>query len=525
MASLSAPRPGPAVRPPAVAFRVASDARLTKLAAAGSEGAMAAIFERHHQALYRYCCSIVGNEHDGADALQNAMVKALRALPGETRQIALRPWLYRIAHNESISLLRARRPDSGLDTVAHLSDAAAAGAVESRQRLRSLAEDLRELTERQRGALLMRELGGLEFTEVAEALQTSAAAVKQSVYEARCALQAMQEGRAMDCDAVRRTLSDGDRRMLRGMRMRGHLRDCAHCSAFEMSLRERPAQLQALLPPLPVAAAAGMLHSILGGGGAGSGGGVATGLVGTAKVTTGLSLAAKAATVVAVSATVAGGAAYAVPELRSDSPKRPAAGANAAAGHAASRASAAMRAGGSGVGYRRDARAAATGTAGAGAPAEDPGTLGAGNASGAGKPAGTPGGRPSGAGRPAGTPGGRPSGAGKPAGTPGGRPSAAGRPAGTPGGRLSGAGKPAGTPAERPSGAGKPAGTPSANTPAAGKPAGTPAGGSPGHAPAHPAGGAPSAAAGAGGSSSSSPSGSGPPAGAPAVADAPGGTP
>ncbi|MDX6537480.1 MAG: hypothetical protein QOD37_1821, partial [Gaiellales bacterium] len=241
MASLSAPRPGPVIRPPAVAVRVASDTRLTKLAAAGSEGAMAAIFERHHQALYRYCASIVGNEHDAADALQNTMLKAMRALRGETRQIALRPWLYRIAHNESISLLRARRPDGDLDAAAHLCDAAAAGAIESRERLRSLAADMRELTERQRSALLMRELGGLEFTEVAEALQTSPAAVKQSVYEARCALQAMQEGRAMDCDAVRRTLSDGDRRTLRGMRMRGHLRDCAHCSAFEMSLRERPA--------------------------------------------------------------------------------------------------------------------------------------------------------------------------------------------------------------------------------------------------------------------------------------------
>jgi RNA polymerase sigma factor (sigma-70 family) len=529
MASLSTPRPGPVVRPPAVAFRIASDARLTKLAAAGSEGAMAAIFERHHQALYRYCASIVGNEHDAADALQNTMMKAMRALPGETRQIALRPWLYRIAHNESISLLRARRPDGDLDAAAHLSDAAAAGAIESGERLRSLAADLRELTERQRSALLMRELGGLEFTEVADALQTSAAAVKQSVYEARCALQAMQEGRAMDCDAVQRTLSDGDRRMLRGMRMRGHLRDCAHCNAFEISLRERPAQLQALLPPLPVAAAAGMLHSILGGGGAGSGGGVATGLVGTAKVTTGLSLAAKAATVVAVSATVAGGAAYAVPALRSDTPKPPPAGAHsvgAGASSATPAASPGALAAGSGVSGQRGVGAGASASdasaaAGAGVAAGDRSALAAGNGSGAGKPAGTPAGRPSGAGKPAGTPAGRPSGAGKPAGTPAGRPSGAGKPAGTPSGRPSGAGKPAGTPAGKPSGAGKPAGAPAASPPAAG----TPAGGSSGSAaPAHNGGGAPPAGATAGGTSSA-PAGTGPPAGTPASADPHAGTP
>jgi RNA polymerase sigma factor (sigma-70 family) len=177
MQSVSAPRSGPVVRPPAVTFRLASDARLARAAASGSDGAMAAIFERHHQSLHRYCHSILGNSHDAADALQNTMVKALRALPGETRTIELRPWLYRIAHNESISLLRARRTDSHLDAAAHVSDPAAANVVQSRERLRSLTEDLEELTERQRGALLMRELGGLPFTEIATALQTSASAV------------------------------------------------------------------------------------------------------------------------------------------------------------------------------------------------------------------------------------------------------------------------------------------------------------------------------------------------------------
>ncbi|MEA2220339.1 MAG: hypothetical protein QOJ35_2965, partial [Solirubrobacteraceae bacterium] len=304
MESVTVTRPAPVLRPPAVALRLASDARLARLAAAGSDGAMAAIFERHHQALHRYCYSIVGNGHDAADALQNTLVKALRSLPGETREIALRPWLYRIAHNESISLLRARRHDSDLAAAAHVHDPAAASVVESRDRLRALAEDLGELTERQRGALLMRELGGLEVAEIAAALGSSVAGVKQSVYEARCALQAMEEGRAMDCDAVRRTLSDGDRRMLRGMRMRGHLRDCAGCSDFERALRSRPAQLAAIVPPLPGAAAAAILHGVLGGGGGGGGGGgLGAGLATSAKATAGLSLGLKAASVAVVTAT------------------------------------------------------------------------------------------------------------------------------------------------------------------------------------------------------------------------------
>jgi RNA polymerase sigma factor (sigma-70 family) len=291
-------------------LRLLSDERLARLAAGGSQAAFAAIFERHHQALHRYCHSILGNGHDAADALQNTMFKALRALPGETRQIALRAWLYRIAHNESISLLRTRRPDSNLEMAAYVSDPAAEGIVESRERLRRLTEDLRELTEQQRGALLMRELGGLPFTDVAGALQISAAAAKQSVYEARRALQAMQEGRAMDCDVVRRTLSDGDRRMLRAMKMRGHLRTCAGCRDFQTALRRRPSQLVALTQPLQLAKAAAILHGLLGGAAHGGGGGLTASLVASAKSGAVHSVGAKVATTVVIAGSVAGGVLY-----------------------------------------------------------------------------------------------------------------------------------------------------------------------------------------------------------------------
>src|ERR1051326_7578257 len=86
-----------------------SDARLARRAAKRDERAFAAIFRRYHQEIYRFCLSILGNAEDARDALQNTMVKALQALPGEERQIELRPWLYRVAHNESIDLVRKRR--------------------------------------------------------------------------------------------------------------------------------------------------------------------------------------------------------------------------------------------------------------------------------------------------------------------------------------------------------------------------------------------------------------------------------
>src|SRR5437667_11510872 len=93
----------------ALAGRRSTDERLAQLVSRGSTRAFALLYRRHHQALYRYCCAIVRNADDAQDALQSAMLRALVALQAEQRDLAVRPWLFRIAHNEAVSLLRRRR--------------------------------------------------------------------------------------------------------------------------------------------------------------------------------------------------------------------------------------------------------------------------------------------------------------------------------------------------------------------------------------------------------------------------------
>ncbi len=288
-------------------MRVLSDDRLVRRAAAGSERAFAAIFDRYHQRLYRYCLGIVGNSQDAQDALQNAMVKVLRALPGEERRIELKPWLYRIAHNESIELLRRRRETRSLDAEQAAPGPGVAGEVASRERLRRLLSDLDQLPESQRGALVMRELAGLDFEEIGSALGTSAAVARQALYEARLSLRQMDEGREMSCAAVTRALSDGDGRVARRRDLRAHLRACPSCRRFSQEIESRQRDL-AVLSPLPAAAAAGLLQGLLGGHG-GAGGGVAAALGGGAAKTVGASAALKGAATVAVVAAIGVGAA------------------------------------------------------------------------------------------------------------------------------------------------------------------------------------------------------------------------
>jgi RNA polymerase sigma factor (sigma-70 family) len=253
---------------------VSGDARLARLAAVGDQRAFAAIFERYHQPLYRYCRSIVGNDEDAQDALQNTMAKVLQALPGEEREVALKPWLYRIAHNEAIELVRRRRPHVDLEGI----EASAPGVEEEsavRERLRQLTSDLSNLPERQRGALVMRELSGLSYSEIAKAFATSPAVAKQAVYEARVALQEQAEGREMDCRSVRASISERDGRILRGRRLRAHLRGCDGCRSFRDGIGARRADFAVLAPPLPAVAAATMFHSLVGGASQGGGAGVA----------------------------------------------------------------------------------------------------------------------------------------------------------------------------------------------------------------------------------------------------------
>ncbi|MDE3134802.1 MAG: sigma-70 family RNA polymerase sigma factor [Acidobacteriota bacterium] len=314
---------GSSQRAPGLPTRLLSDERLAQAVAAGNEHAFTTLFKRYHQQLYRYSRSITGNDEDAQDALQSALTKALVALREGRRNAPVRPWLFRIVHNESISLIRSR--GTAQDLPAELAAShAVVDSVEQRERLTLLIADLRELPERQRGALVMRELSGLSHEEIAQALQVSVGAAKQVILEARRSLLEFAEGRAMTCDAIQQILSDADRRSLRSRKVRAHLRDCASCSAFAAAIPDRRADMLALAPALPAAAAVGLLAKLTGASsGHGSGGGM--GLVaGTAAKGVGVSVSAKVAAA-AGAAVVATATVGAVTVLPRSTPAKPAA--------------------------------------------------------------------------------------------------------------------------------------------------------------------------------------------------------
>jgi RNA polymerase sigma factor (sigma-70 family) len=169
-------------------MRLQSDERLAELAIDGHEAAFAAIVDRYRAPLLRYCAGIVGASR-AEDAVQQVLINAHDALNRTSDVRHLRSWLYRIAHNASLNVLRAVRDDVPLDpSHAALADGPAA-AFERAERLRSTLDAVRHLPERQRAALVLRELEGRSHKEIAEALGVTQGSARQHLMRARTAVR------------------------------------------------------------------------------------------------------------------------------------------------------------------------------------------------------------------------------------------------------------------------------------------------------------------------------------------------
>jgi RNA polymerase sigma factor (sigma-70 family) len=257
----------------------AGDGRLVEQVRRGNDAAFEVVFERHGAAILAFCRHMLGSPEEAEDAVQYTFAAAYRDLMrGGEREIVLKPWLFTIARNRCVSLLRARREVPG--GVAEVESRAAAEAglaeqVEERDDLRRLVADLRDLPHEQRAALLLTELGDLSHAEVADVLGCEVGRVKGLVFRARSALIARREARETSCERIREQLANLRGGALRRTELRLHVGDCPGCRAYRDQVRQ---QRQMLAAALPVAPTLGLKSSVLAaiGLGGGSAGGAAT---------------------------------------------------------------------------------------------------------------------------------------------------------------------------------------------------------------------------------------------------------
>lgn len=280
----AAARPARLVATPLLRLR--SDEQLVRLFRAGNEEAFRTIHDRFRARLLAYARQMLGaSRADAEDVLQDVFVRAYAALRANDRDVSLRAWLYRIAHNRCIDELRrpAGAQDASPDALELLPAPASdpQAAVEQRESLRRLVEDVQRLPEQQRSALLMREISGMAYQDLATVLDVTVPAVKSLLVRARIGLAQASEARDTACAAIRADLADAHERGVRASGLvRRHLHDCGGCRAYRRELKSLDARLAALVPAVGPLALVAKLLGI--GGGAAAGGSAASGGAATA---------------------------------------------------------------------------------------------------------------------------------------------------------------------------------------------------------------------------------------------------
>ncbi len=217
---------------------------------------------------------LAGSHADAEDVLQDVFVRAYPGLRANGRELSLRPWLYRIAHNRCVDELRRPMPPV-LEPLELAPSPAGDPVVQSEQResLRRLIVDIRRLPDQQRSALLMREMSGMAYGEIAGVLELSVPAVKSLLVRARVGLAAALQARDTACQEIRTELATAHDRGVRPSGLaRRHLHDCSGCRDYRSELRSVSRQLAALAPAIGPLGALARLLGLESGGGAAAGG-------------------------------------------------------------------------------------------------------------------------------------------------------------------------------------------------------------------------------------------------------------
>lgn len=233
-----------------VRLRIASDDALVGAIRRGDPRAFEALYERHSGELQSFCVYMLGSRADAEDALQATFAAAYRSLRGEERPIALRAWLFAIARNHCLTILRRRHPTVELDGEPAL-HGDPARELELREEVRDTLVRLSELPERQRAAMVLAELRGFSQAEIGTVLGVRPEQVKALVYQARSDLISERRAREVDCHEIREEISSARGSALLRGRLRRHVRSCEDCRSFAAGVSRQRRQLNGLIPFAP----------------------------------------------------------------------------------------------------------------------------------------------------------------------------------------------------------------------------------------------------------------------------------
>ncbi len=189
----------------------ADDHELVEACKAGDRRAFQALFQRYERKVYAVAYGFLRNPEDALDVTQEAFIKVHRYLPKFEGQSSFYTWLYRIVANLCIDHLRraGRKKDVEFDDqLRHDADNEAsasqlpisslgdpAKAVRNKEILAAVETSLDELSEKHRMVIVMRELQGLSYADMAKAMNCSKGTIMSRLFHARRNMQKLLKQR------------------------------------------------------------------------------------------------------------------------------------------------------------------------------------------------------------------------------------------------------------------------------------------------------------------------------------------
>jgi RNA polymerase sigma factor (sigma-70 family) len=261
----------------AASLSSASDDELIAEIIVGSNAAFEVLYQRHSPGMLAMARQLLDSPTEAEDAVQHAFLASYRELESGVTPTYPRAWLYAIARNRCLTLIRDRREVAA--EVAEPSTVGLAEEVERRSDLRDLLRDMRRLPEEQRTALALFEMGGLTQAEIAKVMRIDTGRVKALVFQARSNLIHARAASDATCSSVRSQLSTLRGGRLNTRELRNHVRDCEGCAEYAIAVREQRRRLAIVLPVVPLMAA--LKAPLVGGAAIGTVGAKAGGVVGS----------------------------------------------------------------------------------------------------------------------------------------------------------------------------------------------------------------------------------------------------
>jgi RNA polymerase sigma-70 factor, ECF subfamily len=179
---------------PVVRAGTADDHALVTAAQSGDRRALEILLNQHYDRIWRLCRRLAGNDADGQDAAQEALIAIARGLPRFDGRAAFTTWSYRVATNACLDELRrrSRRPDpmdqNEAPAMIGLLDPATTAAPEQIVERQAIDRALRHLPEDYRVAVVLRDLCDLDYAEIGEVLGIPPGTVRSRIARGRAQL-------------------------------------------------------------------------------------------------------------------------------------------------------------------------------------------------------------------------------------------------------------------------------------------------------------------------------------------------